>query len=312
MPSPISDQFDMRCQLCRIESEDGSGVGRIHTVHEGVDISLERRDVIFAAVDAIMEDMEQEELNFCLQRFQRLFALKGNLVARFHQLSATGDLLASKRLNSEIRAALFEWLQAVRAYLDHTEARIKRQYGKTSKEAARFRKATGLMFDGFFAYRFVYKLRNAQHVDFSQVSVVISESVDGDPTATVRFNRDALLEGYDGWGSLEPELTAFPEHFFIDEPVFTMMQCLTWLAHEVAEIDRPTLERNADIVNSAIAEIPAGKGYPSIVCVPDDLAEGEIQWRNLHPVQVTPKDRPKIAGRPSGQGDDWIVWDRGS
>jgi hypothetical protein len=288
---------------------DGS---KIHTVHDGLDITHERRDEIFAAVDAIAEDVEQEELNHCVRRFQELFAIKGNLVARSQQLYASGDPLADKKLNSEVRIALFDWLQALRAYLDHTEARIKRQYGKDSVEARHYIQTTNELFDGFFAYRFVCKLRNAQHVDFAQISVIIRDSGNDEPAGVVVFNRDALLETYDGWGSVAGELKKFPESFSMDEIVATMMQCIGWLAYEVAEIDRPTVEKVAAVVNGAIADVPAGPGRPVLICLPDESEESEIQWRNLHPVEMTSRERPTIVGRPTGRGDEWATWGEGA
>lgn len=299
----------MSCQLCRIEGDDQADGPRTHVIHQGVDISTDRRDQIFAAMDRILDDMEQESLNLVLHRFQRLFAIKGNLVARSEQLYATGDPLADKRLNSEVRTALFQWLQAIRAYLDHTETRLKRRYGNDSSEVERFKRATNLLFDTFFAYRFIYKLRNAQHVGFSQISVVISESVEGDTTATVKFNRDALLEAFDEWGPVKEELRQFPDAFFIDEHVVTMMQCIDWLASEVADIERPPLATSAGIINSAIDEIPAGKGHPAVICLPDDPEATELKFRFLYPVETNSKPRPQIVGRPSGRGDDWITWD---
>jgi hypothetical protein len=231
------------------------------------------------------------------------------LIARSQQLHASGDPLADKKLNSEVRIALFDWLQAFRAYLDHTETRIKRQFGKDSAEVRRFIETTNRLFDGFFAYRFVCKLRNAQHVDFSQISVVIKESPDGDPVGIITFNRDALLETFDGWGSVARELAEFPTSFSLDEVIATTMQCIGWLAYEVAEVDRPTVENVAEIINRAVAEVPAGEGRPVVICIPDDDDETEIQWRNLYPVEMLTRERPTIVGRPSGRGKDWVTWE---
>ena len=47
---------------------------------------------------------------------------------------------------------------------------------------------------------------------------------------------------FDRWKGVKDELVEFPEEFLIDEHVSTMMQCLRWLAHKVAEIERSYLE----------------------------------------------------------------------
>lgn len=121
-----------RCQLCRIEGDPRAGTPTEWTVHDGVDITEEEKQRLFDALDAITEDSEQEARNLILHRFQRLFAVKMQGPALFGSLKT--EPTGMKRLNSELRRAMFEWLQAIRAFLDHTETRIKRRYGENSDE----------------------------------------------------------------------------------------------------------------------------------------------------------------------------------
>jgi len=60
----------------------------------------------------------------------------------------------------EVNRHFLNFLAAVRQFLDHTETRLKREYAKTPEVFGAFRKHIEAAFDGVFAYRFIYKLRN--------------------------------------------------------------------------------------------------------------------------------------------------------
>ena len=51
-------------------------------------------------------------------------------------------------------------MSSFRAFLDHWETQIKRNFGIESDEINVFKKATGKEFDNNFSYRFTYDLRN--------------------------------------------------------------------------------------------------------------------------------------------------------
>lgn len=300
----------MKCELCRVEGNRDPGGGPTEwTVHGGVEIAEEEKERLFAALDAVSDDAEQEALNLCLQKLQHLLAIKGNLVAREEQLRATGDPNAHRRLNAKVRGALFDWLQSIRAYLDHTETRIKRRYGKNSDEFKKFDTATSKLYDSFFAYRFLYHLRNAQHVDFAPISVLISESTSGELSASVRFRRDELLSKFDKWKGVKAELAEFPEEFLVDEHVLTMMQCLEWLAHVVAGIERPHLAEHVDMIEETTPRVPDGPGYPAVVCLPEAGDPDQIQVRQLFKVVLRSRETPQVVGRPLGRGDEWVTWE---
>ena len=304
----------MLCELCRIEGDPSEDADPTQwTVHEGVPITEDERERLVDAMDVLEEDSEQEARNLVLHRFQRLFAIKQESAARFEQLKS--EPTGMKRLNSELRTALFEWLQAVRAFLDHTETRLKRRYGKDSDEVRRFKEATSQMFDAFFAYRFLYKLRNAQHVDFAPIGIVLTETLEDGHRVTkpsARFRRDELLAGFSEWGPVKLELEQFSEEFFMDEPVATMMQCLDYIAFIVAEIERPYLEEQVAILKEALSRLPAGHGFGAVVCWPEGHErQDQMQMRPLFDVHLElVGEAPSVIGRPAGRGEEWMTWEQ--
>jgi len=63
-----------------------------------------------------------------------------------------------------VNRRLLNLLSSIRTYLDHTDRRLSRTYGKKSAERSSFEEATAQAYDRSFAYRFLYTLRNvAQH-----------------------------------------------------------------------------------------------------------------------------------------------------
>jgi hypothetical protein len=300
--------------LCRISEEGQTEEGTTEwTLHEGVEISDEEKDRLLNSLKILEEDAEQEPRNLVLRNFQDMFWYKGHLVQEYEALVQVPEVNPLRRLASELRGRLFHWLQSVRAYLDHTETRLKRRYGADSNEVATFKQVCAAVFDRYFAYRFLHRLRNAQHVDFSPVEVSVSESVGPsgrEISASARFVRDELLNKFRKWGSVKEELAEFPETFSLDEHVITMMQCLDVIAHEVASIERPHLEEQSQTVAEFHARVPHGRGVPALVWLPP---EGEplrrMQHRVLPMVKLkNPEPVPDIVGRPSGRGDDWDIY----
>jgi hypothetical protein len=101
-------------------------------------------------------------------------------------------------LNRHILNCLFSF----RTYLDHTEFKLKKGFGESSKEYTYFKELKSQAFDQNFSYRFLYKLRNyAQHCGLPSGSISFNENFQG-KNLEIKFYRDALLTKYDSWGGL--------------------------------------------------------------------------------------------------------------
>ncbi|CAD79087.1 MAG TPA: hypothetical protein DDX19_05365 [Rhodopirellula baltica] len=120
-----------------------------------------------------------------------------------------------------VNAATLNFLGAMRTYLDHTETRLKRQFGKDSEQVAAFKGAASKSFDSSFAYRFVYRLRNfTQHCGMPLGHIAANASQQQtDATTKIAqldffLDRDHLLRDFDGWGNVvEPDLRSQPARF---------------------------------------------------------------------------------------------------
>lgn len=98
---------------------------------------------------------------------------------------------------------LLNYLTAMRVFLDHSEARLKRKFGRDSVEGGRFKTVAAAEFDGRFSNRLFYKLRNyTQHCGMPPVGFNIVNKVGEGAEIVFTLDKDALLENYSEWGSI--------------------------------------------------------------------------------------------------------------
>ena len=116
-------------------------------------------------------------------------------------VSASATLAEARdAIDFDLNRRLLNFLTAMRFFLDHTETRLKRRYGKTNKAVQTFKTSTSASYDKVFAYRFLYRLRNvAQHcsIPIGHVKTETHTLPAGGSERSVTFGFDTpeLLEG---------------------------------------------------------------------------------------------------------------------
>ena len=135
----------------------------IKGVRELTEAEVSKYDAAFDAINAF-------------QRTEQIFELVCGNHDAFHDhvshertslrgvRASHGAMRAHQALALRINRHLVNYLGSARLYLDNYELRLKRAYGKGSREVASFKSETAQSYDGSFAYRFLYRLRNyGQH-----------------------------------------------------------------------------------------------------------------------------------------------------
>ncbi|MFM2476396.1 hypothetical protein [Celerinatantimonas sp. MCCC 1A17872] len=154
-------------------------------------------------------------------------------LARFAGSSHTIDCYDLDSFGHEVNINLLNLMMSARTFLDHMETFIKREYGKTSEAINLFKRLTAEEFDSRFSYKFMYKLRNyVQHCGMPPLSYSKSknfEEYDSYVGITLMFDRDALISGFDGWGSIvKPQLESQDNKFdafaIIEEFVLSILR----------------------------------------------------------------------------------------
>jgi len=168
-------------------------------------------------------------------------------------------------LSIEVNRRLVNYLSTMRLLLDHYEMRLKRRYGKRSAQVIDFEKETRSSFDGNFAYRFLYKLRNfAQHFGFPVTHDHVASRAESAGLLVPTYEADLLLDrgellrhGDEVWGKLASEIAALPVLIDVEPFLVIMTKELNRIVVATQQLEREALlvtaTRVADILREAIA-----------------------------------------------------------
>ena len=142
----------------------------------------------------------------------------GNEYRATHNLegSISSDIL------TELDRLLMNYLSSFRTMIDHYETRYKRLDRLGSQWLQSFKSYKPGIYDGSFAYRFFYQLRNyVQHcgLPLGGINADVHRDERGKIVAEflVYFDRDDLLNAFDGWGRVRKDLQLQPPQMEIIE-----------------------------------------------------------------------------------------------
>lgn len=102
------------------------------------------------------------------------------------------------------------------------------------------------MYDAFFEYRFIYKLRNySQHCGFpiTNIEFDVKNNRQGNEfevntRLNAFFNRDELLKNYDGWNvKIKQDIKNQPENFRVMWVIGKYYQCIEEIYNEFEKIE---------------------------------------------------------------------------
>lgn len=183
------------------------------------------------------------------------------------------DFDALEDIVLNINTCIMNFLSSFRTFLDHTETKFKRKYGEESIETVRFKKFISNIYDSDFSYRFIYKLRNyTQHCgmpigDISSHSVGINEDTkETKESLHILFNRDELLENYDGWGTfVREELKKQQPKFDINSHIDKAMKHVEEIKKEIILIELPYLLEDVKFLVTLLDKIKKNGDIKSLV-----------------------------------------------
>lgn len=185
-------------------------------------------------------------------------------------------------LNRRLRTFFSE----LRVFLDNTQTKLKRRYGKDSEEWRAFKDACTRQFDGSFAYRFVYGLRNyAVHVNLPLNAVTLTFGQrpfdTEDPSTHNRLrgevDRDLLLREFDWRSDVRAGLEGLPPRFEFKPYMDKAMACLEKIHLELFCAKLPGEKRAAERL-LALAGSACEPGTPCVFRVggEDPLVNGVV------------------------------------
>lgn len=172
---------------------------------------------------SLMVERAYEEYNDAVGRYAEEFAASGRLTF--------SEVL---KMKADANRLLLNFLVITVTFVDHCRAEAKRESGEDLEHLKTFEKATNAAYDGVFAYRFLWRMRNY----FSHVSLPLKPDVhvrdagatEPNPRLSFYFDRDELLKAKRVWsGYMKKEMRKLPEKIYPAPLLAEMLECVTEL-----------------------------------------------------------------------------------
>lgn len=157
-----------------------------------------------------------------------------------------------KYISRNANRFLFNYLSSARTYLDHSEKYLKNKYGNNSPQYNRFKIFTSNLYDNFFEYRFLYKLRNyAQHCGLPINNITFSVDNKNLFKRTINLNplflKSELKKNYKEWGKkINEDFDVQPEEISIRQVIGTYYENFKNLNDEFIRIEKFSLNQSVE------------------------------------------------------------------
>lgn len=179
---------------------------------------------------------------------------------------------AYHRANTRLRSLLSE----ISTFLNYAEGFLKRQYGKDSDQAKRFKAATSREYDASPSYRFIYQLRNyALHFDVPISHMTYRDGPINPITGTdtphvlVEIDKDKLLSSGFDWKKVRRDIESFSDKFALNPHLDAMISALERINTAIIVEMLPDLKRSARYIerlSEPLRQALVGRrGTPTIV-----------------------------------------------
>ncbi|CAM5184958.1 hypothetical protein UACE39S_01432 [Ureibacillus acetophenoni] len=186
-------------------------IGSIEQVNEGEHKVKIVRDFTQLEYDKYIENGKYLGLHLKNKHLYQLIVRNGvELESYLESVKNEGTSLkeTSDYIIFESNRLLMNYLSIIRTYDDHISSEISKTFDSQKKDE--FKSFLSALYDEFFTYRFIVRLRNfAQHFDIPISS--FTRNRDGN---FVIMNKSHLL-GYDGWSKVKKEIQEMDEEIFV-------------------------------------------------------------------------------------------------
>ena len=169
------------------------------------------------------------------------------------------DLLESAFV--DLNRTFINYITSIRYSIEHLEIRLTKRYGKDSLEFKSFKHFLSSKYDTFFAYKFMYHLRNyiVHKAEFPIYIVDFDKDyLKNEKKLNAYFSKDKLLENDEFKGKMQNELKRFNSEFPVEPQILALLPIYKELLHKVTEIDSLYLKNAVNTFSEIIAKFPQG------------------------------------------------------
>jgi hypothetical protein len=118
-----------------------------------------------------------------------------------------------------VNRAIINFLASMRLFLDHTETRLDRRYGRHSRPFGAYKQATAAAHDARASYRILYNMRNyVQHCGMPIEDIQVRAHAAGTTVVkevAVECDANILLDRFDDWRHAKTDLEGLRPQFAI-------------------------------------------------------------------------------------------------
>jgi hypothetical protein len=192
---------------------------------------------------------------------------------------------SARYLTTEMNRGFLNLLCSFRAFIDHSERKLK-NWDKAEKVWFEiFHDRTSFHYDTNFWYRFFWKLRHyVQHrglpVAGIEKRLVAVESGGTTVETNVYFSRDDLLRDYGDWGIVKEDLLRQPEKIDVMVGALELISSIDDLSQLVAKIILERIGDEYSFLEGLVIEV--SEAYPDPVAV-----TGQVQIDEVGTVRFT-------------------------
>ena len=198
-------------------------------------------------------------LQICTINFGELMGFYKQVQHEFSKTHKIDETSADQILN-EANRFLINYLSSFKTMIDHYQTRYTRLDYSGSQYLANFKALTNNIYDSSFSYRFLYKLRNyVQHcglpVQSASGQVYQDEKDKVDAQIAIYFDRDSLLERFDGWGKVKQELKAQPTKMEISVHLIEFHQQVLNIYNGLIQTELEIMKEARNYLASLVSEV---------------------------------------------------------
>jgi len=252
------------------------------TIHDQV--SDERRAELTSATHLLLEVTEASQYVALYKRHEEFEA------AIQQAVTGVGQAGFDPRILKTIDETFEVLLSALRAFDDRTAHSLSTRYGKDSAIVAQFKKALSAEYDGNFAYRFCYRLRNYTQHCGSPIAGIRAGAASLPNGQSVKhclpyFDSRTLITDYpDGWSTVKRELLELDGEFLVEPVVESLIGSCSTAYSKLLIAQEPQLRSAIEVVNRAAADASIDGGVPLLAQV--QLNDPRATRPTLVPIRV--------------------------
>jgi hypothetical protein len=199
-----------------------------------------------------------KEIYLNLEEFETTLLKYSNQIEKMHQPKIENDLM--NLIYIDVNRTFINFITSLKVFIEHIEKRLNRKYGDTSEQFKLFKQLTSNLYENYFAYRFLYYLRDYSIHDsypinnFDKDTELVHDTSQYKSKLHIQFNRDNLLENKRMRKKMGGELSRYNNLFPVKNVLDGIHEPLRKLFDGFVKIEKNYFVKQANIISNVFEE----------------------------------------------------------